>query len=596
MIPTSLKSILLTIFLLIPISEAWAACDEPSNLQVSNITTQQAMVNWDPVAGAVSYKLAYRLRNNNRWIQVVTISDTTFTIEGLGTGTPYQWGVKTNCDSTQSSFIFGDEFMTAGMAACEIPSNLQATSLTANSVNLQWDVANGNTNYRLIYWKRDALGSNTEPSDNFSSVETGNNSITLNDLQSGTTYFWGIRNVCENIPLESNLTQFEQFTTLGTIRCVDPQNLKATYLSSTLIELSCDTAYGATQYRFAIKKTSDNDWTEIMNITDNKVQVRVDQTSDYEWGVRSLCPNDATVSAFMNGNSFSTQSTCNSPVGLTSTMRRRNGTVRLNWQRINGASQYILHYRIVGTSGWSELSVNNNRVTLQGLARNSNYEWQVQTVCGASNSTVSLFSNLAYFNTSCGTPGNLRYSIRGNSQVNLRWNSVNGAGTYLVQYREIGQNSWLEVTTRSNRIRLNNIPEDITYEWRVQATCSNQSYFSPISQFSIPRTNSPPIARSANLISTTNSTAVTQPAASLTAYPNPAIDYMLVTLDEVNIGATAFLFNSFGELVLKQPIFNKSGVLDLTSLQTGVYMLDVVSGGTTLRQKVIVNKSLSRFR
>jgi uncharacterized repeat protein (TIGR03803 family) len=58
-------------------------------------------------------------------------------------------------------------------------------------------------------------------------------------------------------------------------------------------------------------------------------------------------------------------------------------TAQLNWTTMNNVMGYNVQYRKVGSNGWTSKNVNNNLgiFNLNGLKKNTSYEWKVRTRC-----------------------------------------------------------------------------------------------------------------------------------------------------------------------------------------------------------------------
>ena len=87
---------------------------------------------------------------------------------------------------------------------------------------------------------------------------------------------------------------------------------------------------------------------------------------------------------------------CAVATGLTTTAITSTSAT-YSWAAVTGASSYVLQYRVVGTTTWTSVTVSGLTYTINGLTPNTNYEWQVETKC--SNSGTSLFSGSATFVT-----------------------------------------------------------------------------------------------------------------------------------------------------------------------------------------------------
>jgi len=84
----------------------------------------------------------------------------------------------------------------------------------------------------------------------------------------------------------------------------------------------------------------------------------------------------------------SSASTCTVPIGLNATSITKSSAV-LGWTAMYGAVSYNIRYKKVGTSTWTSTTSSTNSKSINGLARNTSYEFQVQTVCASGTSDYS---------------------------------------------------------------------------------------------------------------------------------------------------------------------------------------------------------------
>ena len=75
-----------------------ATCDPPTNTTTSNITSNSARVNWDPVAGALGYQVSGRKVGTTNFRNSTTGS-TFRNVSGLNAATAYEWKVRVQCTS-----------------------------------------------------------------------------------------------------------------------------------------------------------------------------------------------------------------------------------------------------------------------------------------------------------------------------------------------------------------------------------------------------------------------------------------------------------------------------------------------------------------
>ena len=79
--------------------------------------------------------------------------------------------------------------------------------------------------------------------------------------------------------------------------------------------------------------------------------------------------------------------TCALPTGLSSASIT-DVLATLNWSAVSGASSYNLQYRVVGASTWTSTTSSTITKNLTGLTAAANYEFQVQSNCGAGNTSA----------------------------------------------------------------------------------------------------------------------------------------------------------------------------------------------------------------
>ncbi|MDR1876338.1 MAG: C10 family peptidase [Flavobacteriaceae bacterium] len=88
-------------------------CGTPVNLSVSNVTDKKARLSWTAISEASSYTVEYKAAGASDWIPVTTTS-LYYNLSGLTNNTTYNWRVKTNCSSSDSSeYTAESEFTTS---------------------------------------------------------------------------------------------------------------------------------------------------------------------------------------------------------------------------------------------------------------------------------------------------------------------------------------------------------------------------------------------------------------------------------------------------------------------------------------------------
>ena len=116
---------------------AVAACNAPTGLTASAITTSGATVSWTATSGAVSYDVDYKLASASTWTNAATATaSTSVVLSGLTSSSLYDWQVRTNC-STGSSVYAQAQFTTAtvpsGCGTAFEPNETLATAAAISS-------------------------------------------------------------------------------------------------------------------------------------------------------------------------------------------------------------------------------------------------------------------------------------------------------------------------------------------------------------------------------------------------------------------------------------------------------------------------------
>ena len=166
---------------------------------------------------------------------------------------------------------------------------------------------------------------------------------------------------------------------------------------------------------------------------------------------------------------------CTTPTGLSATSITTTSAT-LNWGAVAGAASYNVQYKLSSATGWTTVTASTNSKALTGLVAGRTYNYQIQTVCSASES--SSYSAASTFNTasaSCATPSGLTASAITTTTATLGWTAVTGAASYNVQYKLSSASSWTTVTASTNSRALTGLVTGSTYNYQIQTVCSSSS-------------------------------------------------------------------------------------------------------------------------
>lgn len=128
------------------------SCPQPTNIVVSEVTTNSIKLNWTAGGDESEWTVGYRTNSTSNWTDV-TANTKPFTITGLASSTYYYVRVKANCSSTDESIwteysntILTDE------APCPSPSGFTTSNVGPHNGTIGWTQADNTVNqWRICY-------------------------------------------------------------------------------------------------------------------------------------------------------------------------------------------------------------------------------------------------------------------------------------------------------------------------------------------------------------------------------------------------------------------------------------------------------------
>ena len=117
--------------------------------------------------------------------------------------------------------------------------------------------------------------------------------------------------------------------------------------------------------------------------------------------------------------------------------------------KILGSDSYYIRLREKsgpGTWKYYNISGSDSIIDIKGLTSNTEYEWQVRTICVGG--YLSLFTSLRSFTTlvSCPSPSNLMTDNITMTSAELKWDNVVNAKSYILRYRKSIDVTWHYIT------------------------------------------------------------------------------------------------------------------------------------------------------
>lgn len=459
-------------------------CGVPNVAQFSstNITTNSCTVGWSYVGSALSYKVQYRKRGTNDPWLIVSSNTNSAVLNGLSSGTLYEFGVQSICSSGSSAFSAVGIFTTS-TPSCGTPAGLSSSAITTTGATLSWTAVSGALSYTVRY-RVNGTGTWTTANSNITS-------LVLSSLVAGTVYEF---QVLANCSLSIGVYSASAGFTTTAIACSVPNvaSFSSTSITYNSAIVGWGTVLGAVGYKVQYRiNGSGGAWDALSVVSNSATLSGLASSTQYEFQVQTLCSTGVTAYS-ASGIFTTTTSSCGAPnVAFFSATSITSSSCVVGWASVSSAISYNVQYRIKSIGGaWNTQSSTSLSSNLVGLVPATQYEFQVQTVCNVANSA---FSASGIFTTggvtSCGVASGFSATGVTASAATLNWNAVSGSTAYNIQYRLIGSGTWSTTSSTINSKMIVGLSASSNYEYQVQTVCNGStSAFSSSANFTTPAT------------------------------------------------------------------------------------------------------------
>lgn len=143
----------------------------------------------------------------------------------------------------------------------------------------------------------------------------------------------------------------------------------------------------------------------------------------------------------------------------------------ISWIENSTISKVNIRWKLIDDDAWTVVEGISNNHAIMGLMGCSDYEFQLQTICG---DQANEYSSSYLFSTQgcCEAPASLDFPRIEETFAFAEWNKVFGASKYLIRYRPVGDTAWLEKETFGNFI-FDDLSVCTQYEVELQSFCDN---------------------------------------------------------------------------------------------------------------------------
>ena len=368
-------------------------CPAPTNLQVTNITTNSADVSWTPGGTESSWSFEYKPVSASTWT-VVPVTTPSYQLSNLSTLTAYEVRVKADCGAGDESMYKNATFNTEGCAAsdqCTYTFNLDDSfgdGWNGGSIDVQ---QNGVTMANITLASGSSGTGTATLCDNMSTSLVWNTgsfdsevSFTVVGPDGSTVY------TCSSVSSGTLTTFTSDCSGAGPGPGTDPTvaTNAATGVSQTAATLHGTITnpdnVSITAKGFEWKTTTGGSYTQVagtgtgntFTATLNNLTPNTSYTykAYITFGGQTVYGSEMTFTTLQQG-----VDPCDVPTGLHTT-DIQNESIAIAWDANSAVASWNIQYRPVNGQLSSATSTTNN-YNITGLTGDTDYEIQVQAVC-----------------------------------------------------------------------------------------------------------------------------------------------------------------------------------------------------------------------
>ncbi len=392
----------------------------PQNLAAVAASTTQINLSWSGVSGASGYQLERSPNGNDNWTKIADPAGnaTTYSDLNLTPNTRYFYRLRAlNAAGAPGGYANTADATTPDSPPAA-PARLVITSVTYNQIGLQW--AAGSANQSGFQLERSPDGSTwTKLADIAGNATT----YTDNTVQPQTRYFYRLRAV--NGAGASGYSGVVDATTPAGPPA-SPQNLMATAVSTTQINLSWAAIATATNVLVERSPNGNDGWTQLTSLpgdaTSYSDQGRTPNTR-YYYRIRATNASGTGPYSIVV-NAITPDAPPAAPARLTATAASF-GQINLQWADLSGnESGFQLERSLNGSDGWTKIAdVAANATTYSdpNLSPRTRYFYRIRAVNAAGPSDYSNIADATTPDAPPAAPARLTATAASTTQIDLNW-------------------------------------------------------------------------------------------------------------------------------------------------------------------------------
>ena len=464
---------------------------------------------------------------------------------------------------------------------CPMPSSVTISNIGSTSATVSWVSTGTETAWNVEY---------KEVNSNTWTVEySTTNPLTLNGLNAGTRYDLRVQADCGG----GDLSDYRE-TTFNTSLCEVSE--QCTYTLSVMGEFDdswdyCSLSVQQNGIEVAVITEIGSYSASInLNLCDGVSTSLVYNSGLYddECAISLYAPDGSlvftqndmtyytTYTFTTNCNGSTPPPTCDVPTNLNANATSYNAA-DVTWTAGGSETSWFLQYKLASASNWgNSITVNAPTYHITGLTAQNTYQVRVQAICNSSE--VSDWTTAVSFTTPvepvdpCDAPTNLQVSNISQNSATMTWTAGGSETSWKVGYKLQSAGQWQEATVQQTTYEIEGLTANSTYDVRVKAVCAadNQSDF-VTGSFTTTGVG-------IDNISLTN---------SISLMPNPADNYIELSINSNVDVKEAMVYNAFGQLIQTVQLTGNHARIDLSNMAAGMYFVRVNGESVSATRKFI---------
>ena len=414
--------------------------------------------------------------------------------------------------------------------------------------------------------------------------------------------------------------------------CTGPWAVAASGITNTQAEINWGGL--ATSYNIRYREVGSPAWIPSTTTADSIVLSGLTVCTSYEIQIQAVCSSATDTSNYSALYVFSTAGCCVEPSDVISDNIQKT-SAEINWPPVGAAISYNLRYRQVLSPSWTDLAGVTSPHTLSMLDSCETYEVQVQTVCAGSVTTSFTVSD-TFATLGCGACLDLTYCPSRGDDTGDEWIESVLFGSYLntsgdddgyAEFTDLGMVAYLD-STYIFTLTPGYSATPFSEYFRIWIDYNGNGDFSDAGEMVYDAGSASPGPKSGAIsIPSTAVTGKTRMRVSMkfssspsecedpfdfgevedyclriassddigisnpglvvfSLYPNPTNDQLSIVFSDNSVKRISVL-NALGQTVIETNVA-KSSVIDVSSLESGVYFVHVLdkSGKTGVKRMI----------